>query len=111
MLAGTDYHGRTIARLHASTQRILSQAIKSGGSSIRDFRAPDGTRGHYQESHLIYQKTGIPCPRGCQTSIRRLATARSSFYCQRCPEAILTRDSVSMHNSVSENLVSSETLC
>ena len=74
----------TIARLYASTQCILKQAIKLGGSSIRDFRAPDGTRGQYQDTHLIYQKTGAPCPRGCLASINRLATARSSFYCQRC---------------------------
>ncbi|MCA9471052.1 MAG: bifunctional DNA-formamidopyrimidine glycosylase/DNA-(apurinic or apyrimidinic site) lyase [Nitrospirales bacterium] len=74
----------TIARLYTSTQRILEQAIRSGGSSIRDFRAPDGRRGQYQNVHQIYQKTGLPCPRGCLTSIKRLPTARSSFVCPSC---------------------------
>ncbi|GJL56272.1 MAG: formamidopyrimidine-DNA glycosylase [Nitrospirales bacterium] len=73
-----------IARLYDSMHTILRKAIRSGGSSIRDFRAPDGTRGQYQKQHVIYQKTGRPCVRGCPTTIRRLVTERRSFYCPMC---------------------------
>ncbi|WP_454063364.1 bifunctional DNA-formamidopyrimidine glycosylase/DNA-(apurinic or apyrimidinic site) lyase [Candidatus Nitrospira salsa] len=73
-----------IARLYGSTQNILQQAIISGGSSIRDFRAPDGSRGHFQQQHVIYQKAGHPCPRGCSKIIKRLTSERSSFYCPSC---------------------------
>jgi len=74
----------SIARLLGSMQTILQRAITCGGSSIRDFRAPDGSRGQYQNYHAIYQKTGHPCPRGCSTTIKRLTSERSSFYCPSC---------------------------
>ena len=74
----------SIARLYASTQTILQKAITCGGSSIRDFRAPDGSQGRFQQQHVVYQKTGIPCPHGCLKSIKRLTTERSSFYCPNC---------------------------
>ncbi|MGB0909812.1 MAG: bifunctional DNA-formamidopyrimidine glycosylase/DNA-(apurinic or apyrimidinic site) lyase [Nitrospirales bacterium] len=73
-----------ITRLYISTQTILQKAISYGGSSIRDFRAPDGSRGKFQEQHVIYHKTGQPCPRGCGTPIKCLIAERSSFYCPTC---------------------------
>jgi formamidopyrimidine-DNA glycosylase len=63
---------------------VLTEAIRAGGSSVRDFMAPDGSRGRYQERHLVYDKAGQPCPTGCGTRIRRLAGERSSFYCPAC---------------------------
>ena len=74
----------SIARLYDSTQTILKKAIKNGGSSIRDFRTPNGSRGQFQEHHAIYHKTGTPCPRGCSSAIKRLIAERSSFYCPSC---------------------------
>ncbi len=71
-------------RLYSTMQQVLREGIKAGGSSIRDFRAPDGTRGHFQETHQVYQKDGRPCPHGCPTTIKRLQQERSSFYCPCC---------------------------
>ncbi len=74
----------SLTRLFHSTQTVLREAIGYGGSTIRDFRAPDGTAGRYQEHHAVYQKAGLPCPRGCRTTIRRLTGERSSFFCPAC---------------------------
>ena len=71
-------------RLYHAIQTVLQKAIAWGGSTIRDFQAPDGTPGRFQEHHAIYQKMGHPCPRGCKATIRRLITERSSFYCHHC---------------------------
>jgi formamidopyrimidine-DNA glycosylase len=71
-------------RLHQTMQEILREAIAAGGSSIRDFRAPDGSQGHFQEAHQVYQKDGLPCPHGCSTLIKRLQKERSSFFCPSC---------------------------
>jgi len=71
-------------RLHQTMQEVLREAIAAGGSSIRDFRAPDGSRGHFQEAHQIYQKDGLACPHGCSTLIKRLQKERSSFFCPSC---------------------------
>ena len=59
-------------RLHQTMQEVLREAIEARGSSIRDFRAPDGSQGYFQEAHQVYQQEGIPCPHGCRTLITRL---------------------------------------
>ena len=71
-------------RLHQTMQTVLREAIEAGGSSIRDFRAPDGSQGHFQESHQVYQQDGRPCLHGCSTLITRLQKERSSFFCPSC---------------------------
>lgn len=75
---------RTIRRLYESMQEVLQEAIKCGGSSVRDFIAPDGTEGRFRQHHLVYNKAGQPCPNGCGGTIRRLTGERSSFYCPFC---------------------------
>ncbi len=75
---------RRIRTLFETMQRVLEEAIAMGGSSIRSFVAPDGTPGQFQRRHLVYQKTGSPCPNGCGTRIRTLMDERSSFVCATC---------------------------
>jgi hypothetical protein len=57
----------------------LREAIACGGSSAKDFFAPDGTEGHYKQQHLVYGKEGQPCPNSCGQIIRRLQSECSSF--------------------------------
>ncbi len=75
---------QTIKRLYDVMREVLLDAIRDGGSSVRDFLAPDGTEGQYQERHLVYDKAGEPCPAKCGKTIRRLVGERSSFYCPTC---------------------------
>ena len=77
-------HARTVRRLYDTMRDVLSEAIAAGGSSVRDFLAPDGTKGDYWKQHQVYNKAGLPCPAGCGSTIRRLAGERSSFYCPAC---------------------------
>jgi formamidopyrimidine-DNA glycosylase len=71
-------------RLIANTHTVMRQAIKAGGSTIRDFIAADGKAGSYQDRRLVYGRTGEPCPR-CKTTIRRIVLAtRSTHYCPQC---------------------------
>lgn len=74
----------TCQRLYDTMHTVLQEAILAGGSSIRDFRAPDGSQGHFQEAHQVYQKAGLPCSHGCPTLITRMQSERSSFYCSTC---------------------------
>jgi formamidopyrimidine-DNA glycosylase len=77
---------RTIRRLYDTMRTVLTAAIRDGGSSIRDFIAPDGTAGQYQKRHLVYDKAGQPCPSRCGKNISRVmgSDQRSSFYCPAC---------------------------
>ncbi len=73
-------------RLYRAVREVLEEAIRYGGSSVRDFFAPDGTEGRYKQRHLVYGKEGQPCPNGCGRRIRRLGGERSSFYCPSCQQ-------------------------
>ncbi len=75
---------QAIRKLYDVMQEVLADAIQDGGSSVRDFIAPDGTKGSYRKRHLVYDKAGQPCPSGCGKVIQRLAGERSSFYCPAC---------------------------
>jgi formamidopyrimidine-DNA glycosylase len=73
-----------VERLFRVTQEVLQSAIACGGSSVRDFFAPDGTEGQYKQRHMVYGKEGQPCPNRCGRVIRRMQSERSSFYCIIC---------------------------
>lgn len=75
-----------ITTLYTEMRAVLAQAITDGGSSVRDFFAPDGSAGRYKRRHLVYGKAGRPCPRRCGAIITRLrgTDQRSSFICPSC---------------------------
>lgn len=75
-----------VRRLYRVMQRVLRQAIEDGGSSVRDFLAPDGQEGRYQRRHRVYGRAGRRCPACRRGVIRRVrgSDQRSSFYCPRC---------------------------
>lgn len=82
---------RKIERLHTIMRKVLDEAIVCGGSSVRDFFAPDGTEGQYKRRHRVYGKEGQPCPNRCGGVIRRLQGERSSYFCLRCQSLRSTR--------------------
>ena len=73
-----------IEELFQVTREVLHEAIRCGGSSVRDFFAPDGREGEFKRRHLVYGKDGAPCPNGCGRTIKRLMSERSSFFCPSC---------------------------
>lgn len=74
---------RRVQLLFEEMQKVLIESIERGGSSIRDYLSPNGTRGQFQHHHQVYGKTGQPCPR-CSKPIQRMVSERSSFVCSTC---------------------------
>ena len=74
---------RTAGRCHPA---VLGDAIKAGGSSLRDHRRTDGELGFFQHHFRVYDREGEPCPTpGCKGTIRRIVqNGRSTFYCPVC---------------------------
>lgn len=79
------------AKLYDTMQRVLGEAIAHGGSSVRDFFAPDGSEGQYKSYHLVYGREGDPCPNGCGRLIQRIHNERSSFLCPACQSKKVSR--------------------
>jgi formamidopyrimidine-DNA glycosylase len=70
--------------LACALRAVLERSIETGGSSIRDYVAPDGSDGAYQDERQVYGRRGEPCPR-CGRGIRRvLVGQRSTHYCPGC---------------------------
>ena len=67
-------------------REVLDDAIKAGGSSMRDYRQANGELGSFQHSFCVFGREGKPCLRkGCGGTVRRIVQAgRSTFYCPRC---------------------------
>jgi len=73
-------------RLVDAIKAVLQDAIKAGGSSLRDHRRTDGELGDFQHNFRVYDREGQPCPtRGCTGTIKRIVqTGRSTFFCPVC---------------------------
>ena len=65
---------------------MLNDAIKAGGSSLRDHRRTDGELGYFQHYFRVYDREGEEMPtRGCKGNIKRIVqTGRSTFFCPVC---------------------------
>jgi formamidopyrimidine-DNA glycosylase len=62
---------------------VLASAIEAGGSTLRDFAAPDGELGYFAKQWRVYGREGETCHCG-KTVKRRVDGGRSTFYCAKC---------------------------
>lgn len=63
---------------------ILDQAIKQGGTTLKDFVGGDGKPGYFQQTLHVYGKTGELCP-SCEKPLTSVKLAsRNSVYCSHC---------------------------
>ena len=84
-----DRAGRPNGRADAlvdAIKAVLNDAIKAGGSSLRDHRRTDGALGDFQHNFRVYDRAGKPCPTpGCKGTIKRIVQGtRSTFFCPVC---------------------------
>src|SRR6516164_11717988 len=73
-------------RLVEGIKAVLNEAIRDGGSSLRDHRLTDGELGMFQHHFRVYDREGEKCPtRGCHGTVRRIVqNGRSTFWCPKC---------------------------
>jgi formamidopyrimidine-DNA glycosylase len=78
----TDHARRLVTAIHG----VLNQAIKAGGSSLRDHRQTSGELGYFQHSFQVYDREGEKCQTaGCSGIVRRFTqNGRSTFWCPKC---------------------------
>ncbi|QWG23437.1 bifunctional DNA-formamidopyrimidine glycosylase/DNA-(apurinic or apyrimidinic site) lyase [Bradyrhizobium sediminis] len=78
----TDHARRLVSAIHG----VLNQAIKAGGSSLRDHRQTSGELGYFQHSFQVYDREGEKCQTAkCGGVVRRFTqNGRSTFWCPKC---------------------------
>ena len=70
-------------RLAAAVREVLEEAIRAGGSTLRDYARPDGELGYFSKQFAVYGREGEAC--GCGGTVHRYAEGgRSTFWCPAC---------------------------
>lgn len=74
---------RRLADLVAAIRDVLGEAIAAGGSTLRDYAAPDGALGYFSKQFQVYGREGEECACGAIVR-RRVDSGRSTFFCPVC---------------------------
>ncbi len=73
-----------LRRLHPAIRAALEAGLARQGSTLRDYRLPDGESGTMQDEFKVYGRVDEPCDR-CGTPIERIRVGgRGTWYCPRC---------------------------
>jgi formamidopyrimidine-DNA glycosylase len=73
-----------LAGLVQSVRDVLGEAIRQGGTTLRDYVNAEGTPGYFRQKLFVYERAGEPC-RTCGTPIRQFTQGqRSTYHCPVC---------------------------
>ena len=69
-----------------AVRAVLNDAIKAGGSTLRDHRLTDGELGMFQHNFRVYDREGEKCRTpDCGGTVKRIVqNGRSTFFCPKC---------------------------
>ena len=69
-----------------NSRKILQNAIRKGGSTIRDFKNTKGAQGNFQKEFKVYGRDKQNCKRfSCSGTINKITQSnRSTFLCEIC---------------------------
>lgn len=65
-------------------QRVLNDAIASGGSTLRDFLGADGASGYFQHRFNVYERENEACMICGSTIKSGVHAGRSTYWCPQC---------------------------
>jgi formamidopyrimidine-DNA glycosylase len=72
------------AALADAVKITLAAGIDAGGSTIDDFRHPDGVQGAFQNEFLVHLRRGEPCHTCGTMVIKLVAAGRGTYVCESC---------------------------
>ncbi|MBP6011309.1 MAG: bifunctional DNA-formamidopyrimidine glycosylase/DNA-(apurinic or apyrimidinic site) lyase [Alphaproteobacteria bacterium] len=78
--------GARSRKLVPHVKEVLREAIKAGGSTLRDYKQTSGELGYFQKAFSVYDREEEPClKKGCSGVVRRIVqSGRSTFFCATC---------------------------
>ena len=70
--------------LMRSIKDVLTEAIKIGGTTLRDYVDAEGTPGYFAQRLYVYERAGKPC-RVCKATVKQFVQGqRSTYWCPAC---------------------------
>ena len=71
-------------RIVSSSKKVLNEAIKVGGTTLKDFYSADGSAGYFKIKLNVYGRNGQKC-KNCEEEILKVTiNQRATFYCPNC---------------------------
>ena len=71
-------------RLADEIKTVLRDAIRAGGTTLRDFYSGEGKPGYFRHELRVYDREGKPCV-NCGAPVRHVVLGqRSTYYCVNC---------------------------
>ena len=71
-------------------KKVLAQAIKAGGTTLKDFTQSDGKPGYFSQQLTVYGRTDMPCI-NCNQSIQLIQlNQRATYFCPSCQKNRIT---------------------
>ncbi len=73
-----------LRKLVKSIKAVLNEAIRAGGTTLRDYVNADGAPGYFKQKLFVYERADAPC-RKCKTLIKQSRHGqRSTYFCPKC---------------------------
>jgi len=70
--------------LAAAVRDVLENAIRAGGTTLRDFLGGNGEAGYFRQELTVYDRAGEPCL-NCAAPISLIVLGqRATYYCKHC---------------------------
>jgi formamidopyrimidine-DNA glycosylase len=75
---------REAMALAQAIKDVLGEAIKIGGTTLRDYVNADGAPGYFRQKLFVYERAGEAC-RVCRSAVKQFAQGqRSTYWCSTC---------------------------
>ncbi len=73
-----------MTKLAGEIHAVLAEAVRQGGTTLRDYRGSDDKPGYFRQKLLVYGRAGEACKQ-CGDLIRRTVQGqRATYYCSTC---------------------------
>ncbi len=73
-----------VKKLFAAIPFVLQKGIDAGGTSLKDYLHPDGTRGSHQEHLFVYGRGGKGCQQCGSVIVKSVVAQRGTHHCPQC---------------------------
>ena len=81
---GNEITNKDCENIVTSSKRIIEEAIKCGGTTIRSYTSSLGVTGRFQQNLMVHKRENELC-KECNTPIKRIVVGgRSTYYCPKC---------------------------
>ena len=80
----SELDDESLQKIIDNTRRILTDAIKMGGTTIRTYTSSEGVHGRFQQNLLVHNHEGDLCPVCKNVIVKVQINGRGTYYCEKC---------------------------